>query len=61
MPSLLTTARLAQSDRLVFHDLRERKIPVAWDLAGGYPKPIAKVIAIHENTIGACIAAWERP
>ena len=41
------------------HGLCERKITVAWNLAGGYQKPFAKVIAIHENTIGACIAAWD--
>ena len=53
----LTTAQLAQRDWRVFHGLRERKIPVAWNLAGGYQKPISKVIAIHENTMRACIAA----
>ena len=26
------------------HGLRERKIPVAWNLAGGYQKPISKVM-----------------
>ena len=55
----LTTAQLAQRDWRVFHGLRERKIPVAWNLAGGYQKPISKVIAIHENTMRACIASLE--
>ena len=61
MPSLLTAAQLAQSDRPILHGLRERKIPVAWNLAGGYPKPFAKVIAIHDNTMRACIGALEGP
>ncbi len=41
------------------HGLRERKIPVAWNLAGGYQIPISKVITIYENTLRACIAAWD--
>lgn len=53
----LTTTQLAQRDRSVFNGLHKRKIPVAWNLAGGYQKPISKVIALHENTMRACIAA----
>jgi acetoin utilization deacetylase AcuC-like enzyme len=55
----LTTAQLAQRDWRVFSGLRESGIPVAWNLAGGYQKPLAKVVALHENTMRACIAAWE--
>ena len=52
----LTTAQLAQRDWRVFYGLRKRNISVAWNLAGGYQKPISKVIGIHENTMRACIA-----
>lgn len=53
----LSTSQLAQRDSRVFNGLLKRKIPVAWNLAGGYQKPISKVIAIHENTMKACIDA----
>jgi acetoin utilization deacetylase AcuC-like enzyme len=55
----LTTAQLGQRDWRVFHGLRERGIPVAWNLAGGYQKPLSRVVALHENTLRACLAAWE--
>ncbi len=51
----LTTSQLALRDWRVFHGLRERGIPVAWNLAGGYQTPLSKVIAIHENTMRAAI------
>jgi acetoin utilization deacetylase AcuC-like enzyme len=51
----LTTSQLAQRDWRVFHGLRQRGIPIAWNLAGGYQKPISKVVGIHENTMRACI------
>jgi acetoin utilization deacetylase AcuC-like enzyme len=53
----LTTAQLAQRDTRVFQGLLKRKIPVAWNLAGGYQKPLSKVIGIHENTMRVCIEA----
>jgi len=46
----LTTLQLAQRDWKVFHGLKQRNIPVAWDLAGGYQTPLSRVIAIHENS-----------
>jgi acetoin utilization deacetylase AcuC-like enzyme len=49
----LTTLQLAERDRKVFSGLRERNIPVAWDLAGGYQTPLQKVIDIHVNTFEA--------
>lgn len=53
----LTTAQLAQRDNRVFQGLLKRKIPIAWNLAGGYQKPLSKVIGIHENTMKSCIEA----
>ena len=52
----LTTAQLAERDRRVFTGLRERGIPVAWDLAGGYQSPLAKVVGIHVNSFAAACA-----
>jgi acetoin utilization deacetylase AcuC-like enzyme len=55
----LTTAELAERDRLVFRGLRALGVPVAWNLAGGYQREadgsIPKVIAIHRNTAHAAI------
>ena len=51
----LTTPQLALRDWRVFAGLRERGIPVAWDLAGGYQDPLAKVVGIHVNTMRAVI------
>lgn len=55
----LTTTQLAQRDWRVFSGLHSRGIPVAWNLAGGYQKPLSKVIAIHENTYRAARAVYE--
>lgn len=51
----LTTEELRRRDELVFHGLRARDIPVAWDLAGGYQTPLAKVVDIHVGTMRATI------
>jgi acetoin utilization deacetylase AcuC-like enzyme len=53
----LTTTQLAMRDWHVFAGLRERGIPVAWTLAGGYQSPLSKVVTIHENTFRACVTA----
>jgi acetoin utilization deacetylase AcuC-like enzyme len=52
----LTTAQLAERDRLVFETAKALGIPVAWNLAGGYQDPLRKVLDIHDNTLSAC---WE--
>lgn len=47
----LTMAGLAERDRRVLAALRERNIPVAIAMAGGYAEPIADTVAIHAATI----------
>lgn len=47
----LTTAQLAQRDRIVFTEAKRLRIPVVWNLAGGYQDPLDKVLDIHENTM----------
>lgn len=49
----LTTEQLFERDRIVFKTLRGLRIPVAWNLAGGYQDPLSKVIEIHANTMRA--------
>lgn len=54
----LTTQQLAERDRLVFGTAHELRIPLAWNLAGGYQSPLRKVLDIHDNTMRACAAAY---
>jgi acetoin utilization deacetylase AcuC-like enzyme len=53
----LTTDQLRERDRLVFRAARRAGLPVVWNLAGGYQKPLRRVLDIHDNTARECIAA----
>ncbi len=55
----LTTEQLKLRDQLVFEVCKSLKIPVAWNLAGGYQTPIEKVLEIHINTARECIQVYE--
>lgn len=57
----LTTEQLAQRDRTVFSECRRRRLPVVWNLAGGYQDDLNKVIEIHVNTARACEAEYAVP
>ena len=54
----LTTAELAERDRIVFSVAKSIGIPVVWNLAGGYQEPVTRVLEIHRNTMAACIAEY---
>lgn len=54
---VLTSEQLRLRDQIVFQTARKLQIPVAVSLAGGYQKPIEKVLAIHEATARECIKA----
>lgn len=47
----LTTEQIMRRDAIVFSTLREMKVPVAWNLAGGYQADFDKVLEIHTNTM----------
>lgn len=47
----LTKAGLKQRDRSVFEEARQRGIPVATTLAGGYARRVEDTVRIHVNTI----------
>lgn len=51
----LTTEQLHERDQIVFRVLHARRVPVAWNLAGGYQSPLRKVLDIHDNTMQACV------
>jgi acetoin utilization deacetylase AcuC-like enzyme len=59
----LTNEGLAERDRRVLVALRERDIPVAITMAGGYGHDIHATVAVHLRTIRAAAAsfeAWQR-
>lgn len=47
----LTMAGLAARDRLVLQAARERSLPVAIAMAGGYGKQIEETVAVHLQTV----------
>jgi len=54
----LTKDGLKRRDRSVFEEARQRGIPVAMTLAGGYARRVEDTVRIHVNTIlAACEAA----
>jgi len=60
----LTTAELQKRDAMVFEALAKAKVPVAWNLAGGYQVEedggIPKVLEIHDNTMRECVRVFGR-
>jgi acetoin utilization deacetylase AcuC-like enzyme len=54
----LTSAGLAERDRRVLAALRERGIPVALSMAGGYGHDIAITVAVQVNTLNEAVRAW---
>jgi acetoin utilization deacetylase AcuC-like enzyme len=60
----LTTDELRLRDELVFDRLVARRVPVVWNLAGGYQRrpdgSIPEVLAIHANTARASLGAMSR-
>ncbi len=54
----LTAEGLAERDRRVLAALRERSIPVALSMAGGYGRNLATTVAIQRRTLAEALAAW---
>jgi hypothetical protein len=50
---------MAERDRRVFAALRERGIPVAVAMAGGYGRDIATTVAVHRRTLAEALASWQ--
>jgi acetoin utilization deacetylase AcuC-like enzyme len=55
---VLSTEQMMERDRIVFEAARASETPVAWNLAGGYQRPLAKVIELHVNTMRQCVSAY---
>ena len=56
----LTANGLAERDRIVFDALKQRAIPVAVTMAGGYGHDIATTVAIQCRTLELAWQAWQR-
>ncbi|MDY0742890.1 histone deacetylase [Paucibacter sp. R3-3] len=54
----LTTAGLLERDRRVLTALRERRIPVALSMAGGYGRDLASTVACQVNTLNEAARQW---
>lgn len=54
----LSTEEMLWRDEMVFEFCKQHKIPVVWNLAGGYQEDehgnIQKVLDLHNNTMKAC-------
>ena len=55
----LTTEQMRKRDQLVFQFAKEKGIPIAWNLAGGYQQDFNKVLELHENTLLACLEVFQ--
>ena len=55
----LSSKQMQRRDNIVFRYAHDRKIPIAWNLAGGYQKPIQKVLDLHLTTVKECIKVFE--
>lgn len=54
----LSSETMQDRDMTVFTACKVLGIPVAWNLAGGYQKPIEKVIELHVTTMMECLEAF---
>ena len=55
----LTSAGLAERDRRVLAALRERRIPVALRMAGGYGHDIHATVAVQCHTVALAHESWQ--
>jgi acetoin utilization deacetylase AcuC-like enzyme len=54
----LTAAGLAERDRRVFAALRQRRIPVAVSMAGGYGREMEQTVALQRQTLALALQSW---
>jgi acetoin utilization deacetylase AcuC-like enzyme len=51
---------LAERDRRVFAALRQRAIPVAVAMAGGYGRQVDSTVAVHRRTLLEAVDSWRQ-
>jgi len=57
----LTESGLSRRDLLVIGGARQRQIPIAVTLGGGYTEPVRKTVALHANTVRSALIAASEP
>ena len=55
----ISSAGLAERDRRVLGALRERRIPVALSMAGGYGRDLATTVAVQRQTLALALQSWQ--
>lgn len=55
----LTAEGLAERDRRVLSALRQRRIPVALSMAGGYGHQVQTTVALHRQTLELALQSWQ--
>jgi acetoin utilization deacetylase AcuC-like enzyme len=55
---VLSTDGMIERDRIVFEAASDSETPIAWNLAGGYQEPLAKVVDLHVNTMRECVRVF---
>lgn len=55
----ISSAGLAERDQRVLAALRERGIPVALSMAGGYGRDIHTTVAVQRRTLELALASWQ--
>ncbi|WP_437780274.1 histone deacetylase family protein [Sorangium sp. So ce1097] len=58
-PLDLTHDDLRARDEIVFRTALERRVPIAWVLAGGYTPDVSRVVDVHLGTFVAAVRAQE--
>ncbi len=56
----LSTEGLAERDRRVLEAARERRIPVALSMAGGYGRDLDTTVQVQMNTLAQALASWQQ-
>lgn len=56
----ISAAGLAERDRRVLAALRERRIPAALSMAGGYGRVIEDTVAVQLNTLREAMESWRQ-
>ncbi len=54
----ISRAGLAERDRRVLDALRERGIPVALSMAGGYGRDLTTTVAVQQRTLDEAMSSW---
>lgn len=55
---ILTTEQMRIRDEIVFKAACSAATPLAWNLAGGYQKPLSVLLALHTQTMRECAKAY---